>query len=151
MRRRSGLRSFPRRSPSTQGYPDLSSPPDASTSRSPALVPSAASPGQPADRHTPSAIGSTSALRSQLPSLPAPSSCRSLPPPESDATDSPLAQADASCLVPYALLVQCLSSPLAHFKPGTAYCVESYIDTNDQLQTDILDANGKKVRGLLSP
>src|ERR1700733_1705081 len=119
MRRRSGLRSFPRRSPSTQGYPDSSSRPDASTSRSPALALSVAWPGRPADRHTPSAIGSTSVLRSRLPSLPAPSSCRSLLPLQSDVTDSPLTQAGTSCLVPYALLVQCLSSPLAHFKPGT--------------------------------
>jgi hypothetical protein len=43
----------------------------------------------------------------------------SLLPLRSAATDSPLAQAGTFCLVPYALLVQCLSSPLAHFKPGT--------------------------------
>src|ERR1700757_3913923 len=119
MRRRSGLRSFPRRSPSIQGYPDSSSPPDASTSRSPAPAPSAASPGPPAARRTPCANESTSVLRSRLPSLPVPSSCRSLLLLQSDVTDSPLAQAGTSCLVPYALLVQCLSSPLAHFKPGT--------------------------------
>jgi hypothetical protein len=36
----------------------------------------------------------------------------------SNATDSLPAQADTSCLVPYALLAQCLSSLLEQLKPG---------------------------------
>lgn len=52
---------FPRQGPSTQGYPGSSSPPAASAWRSPAPAPSAASPGPPANRHIPSATGSTSA------------------------------------------------------------------------------------------
>jgi len=39
--------------------------------------------------------------------------------PVSAEDTSPPAQAGTSCLVPCALLVQCLSYPLAHFKPGT--------------------------------
>ena len=119
MRRRSGLRSFPRRSPSTQGYPGSGSPPDASASSSPAPTPSAASPGPPAAHRTPCANGSTSAQRYRLPYKPEQSSSRSRSLPQSTSTDLPPAQAGTSCLVPYALLVQCLSSPLAHFKPGT--------------------------------
>src|SRR5271168_4615552 len=56
--------------------------------------------------------------------MPAESSSRSLLPLRSDATDLPPAQAGTSSLVPCALLVQCLSSPLAHFKPGTPIVVD---------------------------
>ena len=55
----------------------------------------------------------------QLPYTPEPSSSRSPRPLRSAAAGSPLAQAGTSCLVPYALLVQCLSYPLAQFKLGT--------------------------------
>jgi len=65
---------FPRRCPSTQGYPGSGSPPDASASRSPAQAPSTVSPGRSATRHTPCASGNTSAPRSPLPCTPAPSS-----------------------------------------------------------------------------
>src|SRR5271155_5520398 len=51
--------------------------------------------------------------------MPVESSSRSRLQLRSDATDLPPAQAGTSSLVPYALLVQSLSSPLAHFKPGT--------------------------------
>ncbi len=50
--------------------------------------------------------------------MPGESSSRSLLPLRSDATDLPPAQAGTSYLVPYALLVQCLSSPLATFQAG---------------------------------
>src|SRR5271170_5812658 len=66
-RRRSGLRSFPRRCPSTPAYPGSTLPPAASASRSPAPAPSAAVPGPPANRHTLYASGSRSAPRFPLP------------------------------------------------------------------------------------
>jgi hypothetical protein len=49
-----------------------------------------------------------------------------------DATDLPPAQAGTSSLVPYALLVHCLSSPLAHFKPGTPVHGGGPCNTQDQ-------------------
>ena len=67
IRRRSGFRSFLRRSPSTQDYPGEGSQPDARASSSPAPTPSAASPGRPAAHRTSCASESTSTARSRLP------------------------------------------------------------------------------------
>src|SRR5271170_3822741 len=59
--------------------------------------------------------------------MPVESSSRLLLPLRSDATDLPPAQAGTSSLVPYPLLVQCLSSPLPHFKPGTPTFVSALL------------------------
>ncbi len=69
-------------------------------------------------RHTLCANGSTSAPQCRRPGRHARSTSRSPPQLRSAATSSPPAQAGTSSLGPYALLVQCLSSPLAQFKPG---------------------------------
>jgi hypothetical protein len=85
--------------------------PDASASRTSASTHLAVSPGPPCGN------GITSVPRSRLPSTPALSPYRSPPPLRSDAVDLQPAQAVTSCLVPCALLVWCLSYPLAHFMP----------------------------------
>src|SRR3979409_553375 len=120
-RRRSGLRSFPRRCPSTPACPGSAQLLISLTSRSPAQVPSAVSPGPPADRHTPCANESTSAPRSPLPCRLVLSSYRSPPQLRSDAAGSLPAPVDTSCLVPS----QFLSCQFLTFLTGTKFAGHS--------------------------
>src|SRR6266536_2742744 len=111
-RRRSGLRSFPRRCPSTPASPDSTPTPDASASRSPAPTPSAVVPGPPSTRRTPCATGCTSARQSPLLYTPAATSCRSRHPPQPAVTGSQSVPHYASSLVPFQapLIPVCLIS-----------------------------------------
>src|SRR5882757_7440459 len=111
-RRRSGLRSFPRRCPSTPASPGSAPRPDASASHSPAPVPSAAAPDPPSTHQTPCANGNTSARRSQLPCRLAVTSSRSQHSLQPVAADSRSAPPYASCLAPYStpLVPVCLIS-----------------------------------------
>src|SRR5258707_14448465 len=111
-RRRSGLRSFPRRCPSTPASPGSAPRPAASPSPYPAPVPSAAAPDPPSTHQTPCANGNTSAPRSQLPCRLAVTSSRSQHSLQPVAADSRSAPPYASCLAPYStpLVPVCLIS-----------------------------------------
>src|SRR5260370_26715250 len=111
-RRRSGLRSFPSRCPSTPASPGSAPRPDASASHSPAPVPSAAAPDPPSTHQTPCANGNTSVRRSQLPCRLVVTSSRSQHSLQPVAADSRFAPPYASCLVPYStpLVPVCLIS-----------------------------------------
>src|SRR3982074_2213204 len=120
-RRRSGLRSFPRRCPSTPASPGSAPRPDASASHSPAPVPSAAAPDPPSTHQTPCANGSTSARRSQLPCRLAVTSSRSQHSLQPVAADSRSAPPYASCLVPYSTPLVPVCSHLNWYKSGRAF------------------------------
>src|SRR6202012_1797949 len=129
LRRRSGLRSFPTQYPSAPDYPGSGSLLAVSASHSPAPVPSAASPGRSANRRTPCASGSTSALQSPHPCKPVLLSCRLQSPLQSAEAGSPPAPVDIACRVPYALLVPVSLSFTGTFQAGHSTSAISSLTT----------------------